>query len=186
MIEVITTHDYVTEARQIIYDHDDITVENALLLNQQMQTNLLALRARLEQMLLACQNKYSRNETILSKSTRITSETSKARRTYYYCGYPYFKNRQAFGAPPPQDYAMRYKTMKELFPLKLEGHTRWTSAAKVHLIQAVKKQVINFLQVKNRDQIRAIAAERGDDADSRIKALVDGECGISWFVLSAN
>lgn len=170
-MEVITTHDYVTEAWQVIHSHDDITLENALRLNKQMQANLQALRVRLEQMLLAVQHKYRQNETLLSNASKVTAEISKARRTYYFCGYPYFKDRKAFGAPPPQDYAVRHKQLKELFPLRLEGRYRWTPSAKVSLIQAVKKQVITFLQWKNRDRIRALAIEKDDANATRADEL---------------
>lgn len=175
VVEVITTHDYVSDARRMIYDHDDITIENALYLNKQMQTHLSELRTRLEQMLLACQNKYKRNEAILANMTKINNELAKARRTYFYCGYPYFKNRQAFGAPPPAEFDTRFRRQREFFPSQLAERRLWTPAAKVHLIQAVKKQVITFLQTKNKDQIRMINAGKADDAPSKVNALVEGE-----------
>lgn len=170
------TVDYVAESKQLIYANDDITIENALLLNQRLQSHLVTLRERLEQMLLTCQRKYDKNEQVLSDMTRQEpAGSAKARRTYYFCGYPYFKNRDAFTAPLPADYNQRLKYDRELFPMQLQERTFWTSNTKLRLIQAVRKQVLQFLLVKSKDRVRSILGMDIKNAAEEIKKTNDGK-----------
>lgn len=176
-MEIIPEHDYVTEAQQIISNHSDISIENALVLNKQMQTHLVAIRSRLEQMLSEVKAKYKQNEQFLvSISQKPPIETAKARKSHFFCGYPYFKNREAFTAPPPAEFLRRRNEDKELFPLLLDEYKSfWTPSDKVLLIQAVKSQLVEFLYVKNKDRIRAIRASDPINAATEIARINAGK-----------
>lgn len=171
-MEIVPVHDYVAESRHIIYANDDITIENALHLNKCMQNNLMTLQSKLEQMLLDCQVKYKRNEDILKELSCVSTPVmAKARCTYYYCGYPYFKNREAFGAPAPSDYIQRVNR-REMFPLALDGNRAfWTARDKFQIVQAIKLQLLKFLQTKSNDQIRSVRASGSMKAEGEIAMI---------------
>lgn len=175
-VEISPLIDFVSESKQLIYENDDITIENALVLNERLQAQLVTLRENLEEMLFKCRKKYEKNEKILSDFTRkVPAGSSKARRTYFFCGYPYFKNRDAFTAPLPADYIHRRKYEMELFPMQLESRTFWTSNTKLRMIQAIRKQVMHFLSVKNKDRIRNILSMDVKNADEEIKNIREGK-----------
>lgn len=172
-MEIIPEHDYVTEAHEVINNHNAISIENALMLNKQMQTHLAAVRSRLEQMLSDVKAKYKQNEELLVRiSQKPALQTAKARKSHFFCGYPYFKNRDAFTAPPPADFLRRRDEDKELFPLLLDEYKSfWTPSDKVLLIQAVKTQLVEFLYVKNKDRVRRLKATDPANSAAEIERI---------------
>lgn len=157
---VIVNTDYVQEAEHIVLSHNQINIENALILNQQMRIHLVKLRDEVERLLKRCRDKYKRNEEIMEELGQKKSPTTTST-TYYFCGYPYFKDRSGSGAPLPAEYYRRRDTNNELFPIDLlDTRTFWLPRDKMDLVQGVKKQVISFLQLKNRDRIRNAAEKR--------------------------
>lgn len=131
-----------------------------------MQTYLNDVTTELEQLLETCQLKYKKNEETLAKIVKTKTEP-KRYTTYYFCGYPYFKDRSGCGPSQPAEYLKR--KVDELFPLDLEKRGIWLPRDKVELIQGVKKQTIKYLQSKNRDRIRQTASKRcANELTSRI------------------
>lgn len=122
-----------------------------------MQIYLNDLKNELDQLLETCQLKYKQNEEILVKMTKTKSEP-KLYTTYYFCGYPFFKDRKGGGPPQSAEYLRRKGD--ELFPLDLDKRGVWLPRDKVELIHGVKKQVIEHLRKKNRDKIRQTAGKR--------------------------
>lgn len=173
-VEIISGQDYVFESHETIYNNSDIKIENALVLNKQMQSYLASVRSRLEDMLKNCRNKYKQNEALLVKlSNKPPPELAKARRSHFFCGYPYFKNRDAFSAPPPAEFLQRRNEGKELFPLLLDEYkSYWTNGDKVLLIQAVKSQLVKFLHVKNKDRVRYLRATDPDNSDNEVNCVL--------------
>lgn len=169
--------DYVTEAHKVINNHNAISIENALVLNKQMQTHLAGVRTHLEQMLSEVKAKYKQNEELLVRmSQKAPVETAKARKSHFFCGYPFFKNREAFTAPPPADFLRRRNEDKELFPLLLDEHKSfWTPSDKVLLIQAVKTQLIDYLYVKNKDRVRRLRATASANCAAEIERINYGK-----------
>lgn len=152
-IELVTTRSYVEEAKNLIYKNDEITIQNSILFNKKLQINLLALKSKLENMLIMCVQKYKDNEKLITELSERTSTKMQHRNSFYLCGYPYFKNRDGFPAPLPDEYHIRKKN--ELFPLALNvRNVHWIAKDKMLLIQGVKKQLVQFIQMKNRDKIR--------------------------------
>lgn len=151
--------DYVQEAEQIVYNYSKISIENALVLNQQMRIYLNDLKKEVEQLLNVCQEKYKQNERLLSDMSKVKSEP-KLYTTYYFCGYPYFKDRKGGAPPKPAEYLRRSEKGDEIFPLDLEKHGVWLPRDKVELIQGVKKQVVSYLQSQNRVKLRQTAGKR--------------------------
>lgn len=146
------------EAEQTVYDHSQISIENALVLNKQMRVHLNDLKNELEQMLVTCQEKYKQNEILMLELSKAKNEP-KLYTTYYFCGYPFFKDRKG-GAPPlSAEYLRRTEKGDELFPLDLEKRI-WLPRDKVELVQGVKKQAIKYLQSLNRNKIRQAAGKR--------------------------
>lgn len=135
-----------------------------------MRTYLVKLRNEVEQLLKRCQHKYKRNEEILEDINQKKSPTTIST-TYYFCGYPYFKDRSGSGAPLPANYYQCHDRNNELFPIDLlEKRTFWLPRDKMDLVQGVKKQAISFLQSKNRDRIRNAAEKRcASDITLRLK-----------------
>lgn len=161
---------YVSEAKSIIYNNDEINIENALVFNKTMQTNLKELKAKLERMLRTCQEKYKTNEkTIAEMTEQTTSRRSQAMNTFYVCGQPYFKDADAFPAPHTADYIARRR--RELFPLDLEErNVFWMARDKIQLINGVKKQVTAHLRSKNNDKLRKLATKRRLSDATKIQA----------------
>lgn len=85
------------EAEQTVYNYSEISIENALVLNKQMRVYLTDLKDALEQMLRTCQEKYKQNEIHMVEMNKAKHEP-KLYATYYFCGYPFFKDRKG-GAP---------------------------------------------------------------------------------------
>lgn len=165
---IIVNTDYVQEAEHIVLSHNEITIENALIMNKQMRIHLVKLRDEVERLLKRCQDKYKRNEEIMEELRQKKSPTAIST-TYYFCGYPYFKDLSGSGAPLPAEYYQRRDRNNELFPIDLlDKRTFWLPRDKMDLVQGVKKQVVPFLQSKNRDRIRN-AAERRYAGDIRLR-----------------
>lgn len=159
VIEIVDT-DYVQEAEHIVLTHNQINIENALILNKQMRNHLVKLRDEVERLLKRCQDKYKQNEEIMEELSQKKSPTTLST-TYYFCGYPYFKDLSGSGAPLPAEYYHRRDINNELFPIDLlDKRTFWLPRDKMDLVQGVKKQVVSFLQSKNRDRIRNSAEKR--------------------------
>lgn len=116
-------------------------------------------------MLKDCQRKYKRNEQILLKLHKQTNvQQTFNQQTYYFCGAPYFKNKEAFSAPPIADYQQR-KKRKELFPMDLmEQKGYWLPRDKINLIQGVKKQMLNYLYLVNKRRLYEIKAAAGSSS----------------------
>lgn len=151
--------DYVDEAEKIVYNYNHISIENALILNKQMRTYLNNVRAELERMLHACQSKYKQNELVMEEMNTVKN-TPKLYATYYFCGYPFFKDRKGGGPPKSLEYVRRSEKGGEIFPLDLEKRGVWLPRDKVELIQGVKKQVVQYLQSKNRMRMRQALSKR--------------------------
>lgn len=159
------------DAEQLIGNHNQITIENALILNKKMQAYFMNLSDEVERLLIECQQKHKKNEKLLEELS-ITKSPLLASSTYYFCGYPYFKDRHGYGAPQPAEYLERRDKNHELFPIDLiTKKTYWVPRDKFNLIQGVKKQTIDFLQSKNRDKIRQSTSKRcADGITARLKA----------------
>lgn len=154
---------------QIIGSHQEISIENALVLNKQMRAKLVILKGELERLLEICQQKQKENDVILAEMSKSQKNASTACATYYFCGYPFFKDRNGDSAALPASYVQR-RDAGELFPLELETKRYlWTARDKVNLVQGVKKQVMNYLHMKNRDKLRQVATKRcAEDLATRI------------------
>lgn len=125
-----------------------------------MRIYLVKLRDEVERLLKRCQDKYKQNEEIIEELSQKRSPTAIST-TYYFCGYPYFKDRSGSGPPLPAEYYQRRDRNNELFPIDLlDKRTFWLPRDKMDLVQGVKKQVVSFLQSKNRDRIRKAAERR--------------------------
>lgn len=124
-----------------------------------MRIYLNDVKAELQRMLIACQKKYKQNELLLAEIS-ATKNVPKLYLTYYFCGYPFFKDRKGGGPPKSLEYLRRSENGCELFPLDLEKRGIWLPRDKVELIHGVKKQVIQYLQFKNRNRIRQTAGKR--------------------------
>lgn len=134
-----------------------------------MRLNLGKVKAELERLLSTCQKKYKQNE-LLMEEMNAAKNAPKLYATYYFCGYPYFKDRKGGGPPKSVEYLRRTEKECELFPLDLEKRSVWMPRDKVELIQGVKKQVIQYLQMKNRMRIRQTAAKRcANELSARIQ-----------------
>lgn len=166
-VEVVATRSHVSEAKQLIYLNDDISIQNAILFNKQLQNNLQLLKSRLENMLRMCIEKYKENEKVISDLSEASSAKSTNGFSFYMCGYPYFKDRGAFPAPCPEEYFTRRKT--EVFPITLDNrNVFWLLRDKIQLIQGVKKQLIQFIRTKNKDRIRKITTRTKASQAGRI------------------
>lgn len=156
---IIDDTDYVQDAELVIYNHNEISIQNALVLNKKIRSNLVNLREELERMLFACQQKYKKNEELLADLEK-TKPAPQVATTYYFCGSPFFKDRTGVGAPQPADY-LRRRDKNELFPIDLlSTKSIWLPRDKIDLVQGVKKQIIKYLESKNRDRIRQAANKR--------------------------
>lgn len=161
----------MNDAKNIIYTHDDISLENALLFNQTLKKNLRELKLKLERMLNMCRQKYKANEKIIADlSGHTTLHQTHTVNSFYFCGYPFFKDRNAFKAPPTADYLERRNKRSEMFPLDLEDQrVFWVARDKVQLIHGVKNKLITYLHVKGKDKIRKVTTKRrADEALARI------------------
>lgn len=162
------------EAEQTVYNHSQISIENALVLNKQMRVYLAELKDELEQMLRTCQEKYKQNEIHMAEMNKAKSEP-KLYSTYYFCGYPYFKDRKG-GAPPlSAEYLKRSEKGDELFPLDLEKRGLWLPRDKFTLVQG------EYLQSQNRTRIRKTAGKR---CASEFSARIQHGMEICLFALS--
>lgn len=152
--------DYVQEAQQIVYNNSRMTIENALILNTRMRSYLHDLKDELERLLNVCQQKYKTNELMLDAVNKAKS-APKLYATYYFCGYPFFKDQKGGAPPQSSEYLKRIETGNELFPLNLlEKLHIWISRDKFELVQGVKQQVISYLQSVNRSKMRQTATKR--------------------------
>lgn len=135
-----------------------------------MRIHLVKLRDEVERLLKRCRDKHKQNEEIMEELSQKKSTTAIST-TYYFCGYPYFKDRSGSGAPLPAEYYQRRDRNNELFPIDLlNKRTFWLPRDKIDLVQGVKKQVISYLQSKNRDRIRNVADKRhASDITLRLK-----------------
>lgn len=168
---VVDNVNYAQEAEQIIHENSRMTIENALKLNKHMRTYLNDLKDELERLLNVCQQKFQDNELLLDKMNK-EKYAPKLYATYYFCGYPYFKDQKGGAAPQSAEYLKRIETGNELFPLNLlEKLNTWMSRDKFHLVQGVKEQAISYLHSKNRSRIRQTSGKRcASDLTSRIQS----------------
>lgn len=135
-----------------------------------MRVYLNNLKEQLERMLNVCQEKYKQNDLLLAEMNKSKNEP-KLYTTYYFCGYPFFKDRRGGASPKSAEYLRRSEKEGELFPLDLEKRCVWMPRDKVELVQGVKKQVIEFLQSKNRTKIRQTAGKRlANELAARIRS----------------
>lgn len=122
-----------------------------------MQAQLLELKTKLHAMLRECQKKYKKNEETMRDMNKQTNvQQSFSQHTYSFCGAPYFKNKDAYSAPPTADYLQR-RRHRELFPIDLmrqKGY--WLPRDKINLIQGVKKQLLNYLYLMNKKRSQEI------------------------------
>lgn len=177
----IDDSDYVHEAEKFVRNNNHISIENALILNKQMRIYLNDVKAEIERMLNACQKKYKQNE-LLMEQMNVVKNAPKLYATYYFCGYPFFKDSKGGGPPKSVEYLRRSEKECELFPLDLEKRSIWMSRDKVELIQGVKKQVIQYLQMKNRMRIRQTVSKRcANELSARIQ---NGTYPSNWSYVS--
>lgn len=166
---MIDDTDYVQESEQIVYNCSEISIENALILNKQMRIYLNDLKIDLERMLSVCSTKYKENEKLLTDINKAKNEP-KLYTTYYFCGYPFFKDRKGGAPAKSAEYLRRSENDGELFPLDLEKRGVWMPRDKVELIQGVKKQVIEHLRLKNNFKIRQTLGKRlANELGARIR-----------------
>lgn len=166
---MIDDTDYLQEAEQIVYNCSQISIENALTLNKQMRVYLNDLKIELERMLNVCRTKYKENDKLLTDMNKAKNEP-KLYTTYYFCGYPFFKDRRGGAPPKSTEYLKRSENDGELFPLDLEKRGVWMPRDKVELIQGVKKQVIEHLRLKNNSKIRQTLGKRlANELSARIQ-----------------
>lgn len=167
---VVDHTDYVHDAEKIVYKYNQISIANALVLNKQMRTYLNDVKAELERMLNACQTKYKQNELLMEEMSAAKPQ-KQPYATYYFCGYPFFKDRKGGGPPKASEYIRRSEKECELFPLDLEKRALWLPRDKVELIQGVKKQVVQYVQSQNRMRIRQTAGKRcANEFSARIQS----------------
>lgn len=166
---MVEESDVVQESQQTVYEYSDISIENALVLNKQMRVYLNDLKDELERMIDMCEEKYTQNEQLLVEM-RKTKNEPKRYTTYYFCGYPYFKDRKGGAPPQSAEYIRRTEKENEVFPIDLEKPGIWLSRDKIELIQGVKKQVVAYLLCQNRDKIRKTAGKRcANELSARIE-----------------
>ncbi|XP_055306417.1 snRNA-activating protein complex subunit 4 [Sitodiplosis mosellana] len=168
---VLDEADYVREAEQTVYNHNEISIENALTLNKHMRIYLNDLKHELEQLINVCQQKYKQNELLIAATNKAKNEP-KLYTTYYFCGYPFFKDRKGGAPPQSAEYLKRTEKGDEIFPLDLEKRCVWLPRDKVQLVQGVKKQVITYLQSQNRTKIRKTVGKR---CASELSARIQNE-----------
>lgn len=140
----------------------DITNANALAINKKMQANLLLLKNQLEQMLQQCRQRYKDNEQTLLRNSQIKSEKPKNRRekSFYFFGYPFFKNLDLLSARPNADYLYRKKHLREFFPIEVdETPVFWVILDKVCLINGVREQFVDRLMCLFKDRKRNTAMD---------------------------
>lgn len=124
-----------------------------------MRIYLNELKVELERLIDVCQQKYKQNETFLAEENDAKNEP-KRYRTYYFCGYPYFKDRNGGAPKQSAEYLKRSENGNELFPLDLEKRSVWLPRDKVELVQGVKQQVITYLKMQCRAKIRKTVGKR--------------------------
>lgn len=199
-IVLVTNDNCVFEARTIIYNNDEITIENAILFNQKLQANLQLMKNELEDLLRTCTDKYNENEKLLEELTaQSSSRKIHTMSTFSTCGYPYFKDRQGFSAAYSEEFKRRQR--QEVFPFLMEEKSKfWLARDKIQLIQGVKKQVIAKIQQKNRDKIRKLSTKRRSNEAhiideetqsldehhlAELMGMIDeNELKIDWFTIS--
>lgn len=151
-----------------------MTIENALTLNKRMRAYMNDLKDELERMLRICQQKHRDNEALLDEISK-KKHLPKTYSTYYFCGYPFFKDQKGGAVPQSAEYLKRSENGKELFPLDLLEKLRvWRSRDKVELVQGVKEQVISYLQSQNRSKIRQTVGKRC--ANDLVARIQNGMC----------
>lgn len=134
-----------------------------------MRAYLNELKLKLERILNVCKEKYKQNELLLMELNKSKTEP-KLYTTYYFCGYPFFKDRKGGAPPKPDEYLQRSERESELFPLDLEKRGVWMPRDKVELVQGVKRQTIEFLHLQNRTKIRQAAGKRlANELTNRIR-----------------
>lgn len=147
----------------------DITNANALAINKKMQANLLLLKGQLEEMLHKCQQRYKDNETALMQKIQVKYDKPQTKRdtSFYFYGYPFFKNHQLLTARPNADYMHRKNYLGEYFPIEVdETPVFWVITDKVCLINGVREQVVGRLLVTFKDrQRKAIKQSESIDGD---------------------
>lgn len=122
-----------------------------------MQENLKVLKAKLEKMLLSIEQKYKHNENLLLHGGSNQSNSVKRKRTYFFCGAPFFKNASCYSHPSNPDYSYRCKVLHEFFPIdNALTPNMWALKDKYYLIHGVKDQALAFVNTKARFAIRCI------------------------------
>lgn len=83
----------------------------------------------------------------------------KRETSYFFYGYPFFKNTNLLSARPNADYLYRKHKLREYFPIEHDEMPKfWVILDKVYLINGVREQVINRLMVEFKDRMRKKAA----------------------------
>lgn len=160
------------ETSELLRNNSTISIENALKINQQMQNFLYELVKDLEQMQDTCRKKYQHNIKKMEQLNRRNHQKAVLpMKTVYFCGYPFFKNRQGNG-PPLSHSFMRRRAGGELFPMELlEKRSTWLHCDKIQLVQGIKKQALTYLQSFFRDQMRHARSKRNSaDLIIRLKS----------------
>lgn len=195
----------MNEAKTIIYANDDITNQNALAINQHLQTYLRETKRKLETLLHNCREKYKSNERLREQTVEESNASKKDLRStsYFFCGKPYFKQMDLFSVPPNSDYLYRKNVQNEYFPIDhLDAFKPWSAKDKLFLVNGVKEQLMKFLKSNQRDAARKVKSNTRQGARARKSILEDcsleskklnemleltegSNFQIDWFTISA-
>lgn len=155
----------------------DITNSNALAINKKMQANLQLLKAQLEEMLQKCRQRYADNEKALVRKTQVLkSDQLTARRatSFYFYGYPFFKNHDLLAARPNADYLYRKHNLNEYFPIDVdETPLYWVIMDKVCLINGVRDQMVKKLLTHFKDRKRKALLQPIESQENELSLNVD-------------
>lgn len=148
----------MNEAKLTIVNVQEISTQNALIINKKMQESLKVLKSKLEEILSSILKKYQQNENFLLRGdSSRDAYLSRRKRSFFICGAPFFKDRECYSHPSNPDYSYRSKVLHELFPIdNALTPNMWALKDKYYLIQGVKDQALAFVNAKARTAIRGI------------------------------
>lgn len=149
------------EVKRIILSNDEISVENAIRVNQELQNQLVRIINKVKNQLTAVQDRYRENERLLKKTGVQKVQVPNKLTSVHFCGAPFFKTRDYHAAPNNPDFEYRKNKLKEFFPMELKAEVKspWTNGDSCALLQGVKEQYIAHLLSKCRDKLRSLKSK---------------------------
>ncbi|KAG4065083.1 hypothetical protein HA402_007480 [Bradysia odoriphaga] len=174
-LPTLSAIDYVNGAKSIIYANENITNENALAINQNLQEYLREMKRKLESLLHNVREKYKSNELLRERLIDESTTSKKDLRctSFFFCGKPYFKQMDLFSAPLNSDYMYRRNVKNEYFPIDhLDTFKPWSAKDKLFLVNGVKEQLLTFLMSNQRDAARNVKSNTRHGAKAR-KSILD-------------